>query len=349
MRLLNCPGSHAAEAATPREPETPDAVRDGGTLIHAAICGDERALAQLTPDQIETKEKCERLEFEAASKYIDIEDGSHSLTREERLWLHNDELEKIFSGQPDVIRISHERHVAVITDFKSGWAGAEPAEQNAQIMALAVLVANAFDVAMIYGIIVQPNAMQGPKVSVVEYGPGEIVTAERMLRAAIAKANQPDAPRASGEWCKFCRAKLNCMEFQSRALAVELYGQTSELSHEKLLTMFDHWTVVKGMGAQLESVLKRIIKENPEAFAGKLRITEGRNMPTVDPMKAWGALSEMMAPDEFIGCCKVSLTGLRETYHKNTGGTLKEAKEKLGRILGDAVTYKKSEGSLERI
>jgi hypothetical protein len=339
--------SRSLERTIPEVAEA-DKDRDGGTLIHAALAGDIDALKLLTPEQVESKEECERLEYEEASKLIEI-DQPHAVYREQRRWLHDPKtLMPIFSGQPDIERVQGK--TAVICDWKSGWIGAERAEQNAQIMCLAVLAASQWDVERVFGLIIQPHAF--PRVSVVEYGPADLVNAERIIRDVLSKSEEPDAPRVAGDHCRFCKGKLQCVEYQGRELAIELYGQTAELTHEKLLTMFAHWKTVQGMGAHLESLLKRMLAEDPNAFGGKLTLEEGSSVPVIpDAGKAWQKLSGTFTSEEFISFCEASITPMRKRLKANAEArgekcTLKEAKKRISELLGDAVTYRKNQPSL---
>lgn len=356
FRLMRCPGSFTLEQdiqqLTP-EPEVADESREAGELIHAALAGSGTARLKLNAEQVALLERCRDGDVEVSRQHIDI-NRPFATYREQRFWLLDEELRPAMSGQFDVCRIQEleaGNGVAVCVDYKTGWEGTDAAEDNAQGMVLAVLVAEHFDVPRVIVGIVQPNAW--PKVSVCEYGPEDLLKAKTLIFETLKKAKEPNAPRVAREHCKFCAAKLRCPEFQGRALAVEIYGVPEAVATKgQLLAMYGHWKTIQSMGEKLEAHLKRVLKEDPEAFGGELKLVPGAKRPVVDTGAAWEALQKTFTPAEFVQFCKVAIGPMRAHYRakeieSGRKCTNDQAIKEIDTLLGSAVEYRQNESSLE--
>lgn len=112
----------------------------------------------------------------------------------------------------------------VVIDYKHGKGVKVDAAENEQCMAYAVGAYNELppdeqaEISMIEVVIVQPRAV-GPAISIYEF-PVEVLKKFHIdIVEAAVRTENPNAPLAAGEWCRFCPAKLFCGEYQDQAKA----------------------------------------------------------------------------------------------------------------------------------
>src|SRR6516164_6388759 len=111
------------------------------------------------------------------------------------------------SGQVD--RLYYNETTALVIDLKTGWSEPDPAQQNAQLKVLAVLVALHLP-KTIRTVIVQ--IVSGPYgITEARYGLAELAQAYDDIRTTLAKINAPDAPLIPGpDQCRYCPAINIC-------------------------------------------------------------------------------------------------------------------------------------------
>jgi len=175
-----------------------------GTKIHAVMHG-------MVPfDSLSHSDKicAERLAFEEARLVEEFGMEGATQIKEERLWLEEDGT-KIFSGQPDVIHLNPSK--ALIVNFKTGFYEPEPIQENAQMLAEAVLTSNEYMMPQELTVaLIHPNVTVAGKISQTHTYQSEYLIYEAWpkLSSVAQAAMKPDAPRnPSRSACNFCLGK----------------------------------------------------------------------------------------------------------------------------------------------
>jgi Protein of unknown function (DUF2800) len=212
-RLENCPGSFALSKQAP--PEAASEYASIGTRIHAALA-DRSKLDGLSIDEQDAFNRCVQIENRLVGAVLGWANVTpDSVERERRLWSASLEV----TGQADVIYRG--AGSALVIDYKTGRGTAEPAETNAQLRTLAVLLwltSSTRSESPIYVAIIAPH--QHPDVTVSVFGARELQRALVWLQRTIRKTKSKRAKRKPGAWCQFCPARGICPEFGSQATAL---------------------------------------------------------------------------------------------------------------------------------
>jgi hypothetical protein len=203
-RWINCPGSYAAEQASP--PSIPGFAAEQGTAVHALFA---QCLAtgappgRLTDDPVVLPSLVEALMFTRriiAGRPVLLERRLPALPGLPAVW-----------GTCDIAVFDSGRRLTAIIDLKSG-AYAVPAD-SLQLAIYAVLAGARYGFAPdgVTTWIVQPRALHlhGPARGA-HYTTAGLAAVEQYIRAAAARTAPPGAPRKAGEWCTFCRAAASC-------------------------------------------------------------------------------------------------------------------------------------------
>lgn len=204
-KLVLCSGSWALELQSPKI-NTAKKYAEFGDNVHAVVDGQEVELSHREED---TAKACKEIEESVRQKWLASDVVSVEEIREQRMWLFNSNLKKVFSGKPDLVVIQGKR--ALILDFKALSGEVAESPRNWQLRSLAVIVANHYDVEEITVGIVQPWVTRKPELCV--YDEEALKLSEKMLRDALVAAELSTSPRTPGDHCKWCRAKLKCAEF----------------------------------------------------------------------------------------------------------------------------------------
>ncbi len=110
---------------------------DSGTRVHAYLAdyNEEWGRNPLSDEELKTARRCEELADEVSLKCLGVRvEDSRIVLRERRLWVRNQELDEICSGQGDIVQV-HEGKV-LIQDFKSLWGEHTAAPSNWQLRTL---------------------------------------------------------------------------------------------------------------------------------------------------------------------------------------------------------------------
>ena len=253
-RVINCPGSVALVAQMPPKPSSVYA--DTGTLLHNVIADvlDGKATPQdflgavhadvtLDQDLIDNK----LLPALAALNEIDPDKQMEFET--EVVVGFGDLLPGVFGSSDIVGRIGD---TAYIVDWKFGDGVVVDVEENPQLMfyAAAAMRTPAAQWAFEGATKVELVIVQPPYVKRWETTPRRIQLFEKELIIAVKIAQQPDAPLAQGDWCRWCAAKAIC-PIMTGAADRALVSTLKDLSIEN---MSDYL----GMADQLESWIKEV-------------------------------------------------------------------------------------------
>ncbi|CAB5187403.1 Protein of unknown function DUF2800 [uncultured Caudovirales phage] len=213
-RVINCPGSVALVARMPPKPSSVYA--DTGTLLHNIIADildtsakPEDFLGMVHADVTFDQDLLERKLLPALAALNDIDAEREMEYAVESVVGFGELLPDVFGSADIVGRIGD---TAYIVDWKFGDGVAVEVEENPQLMFYAAAAMRtdatkwAFEgAAKIELVIVQP-----PYVKRWETTPRRIQLFEKELIAAVKAAQQPDAPLAQGDWCRWCAGKAIC-------------------------------------------------------------------------------------------------------------------------------------------
>lgn len=348
-RIFNCPASFRLNAL-----ETPESspAADEGTMLHR-VC--ELFLSLKTSAEAEELERLwNRLDAEQqaaaefardeARRIIDSmkEEADTIWDTEHRLWSRSG----LFSGKGDLIVLSA-TDVAIV-DYKFGRGEVERAENNYQLAAMAVLVADNYDdVDCVRAVIIQPRALEKSKrITECLYDQDDIAEARKAINAACENALNAEKPAARcGYWCNYCPSAYRCAEAQreidnQRELAAAM--PRTAITTDNARALFDKANLVKKLCDEILAAVKKFVADNPDADCG-LCLKEGaRRAKLGDAGKVFEAVeSAGISAEEFVGVCDVSLTRLLNLWHakraEKNDKQKKVASDKEARaLLGDA-------------
>ena len=249
-RVINCPGSVALVAQMPPKPSSVYA--DTGTLLHNVIADvlDGKATPQdflgaVHADVTLDQDLIDRKLMPALAALNEIDPDKQMEYETEVIVGFGDLLPGVFGSADIVGRIGD---TAYIVDWKFGDGVAVDVEENPQLMfyaaaAMRTPVAQwAFEgAAKVELVIVQP-----PYVKRWETTPRRIQLFEKELMQAVKIAQQPDAPLAQGDWCRWCAAKAICPIMTGaadRALVAALQNVDAEQlsDHLQMADQLENW------------------------------------------------------------------------------------------------------------
>ena len=213
-RVINCPGSVALVQKMPPQPSSKYA--DAGTLLHNMIAlvlemdeKPEDLLGSKYRDIVFDQEMLENKLLPALEKLDEVDPEQEMEYDVETRVGFGDLLPDVF-GSTDLFGRIGSR--AIVLDWKFGDGVVVEAEENPQLMFYAAAAMRterskwAFEGATeIECIIVQPPYMRRWATT-----PARIAQFEKELVLAVRAAQQPDAPMATGDHCKWCTAKPIC-------------------------------------------------------------------------------------------------------------------------------------------
>jgi hypothetical protein len=208
-RWWNCPGSVAACRGLK---DTESIFASEGTAAHEVL---EKCLKNfdLTPydmigmefQEVEvTEEMAEAVAVAVDFVKAELQKGG-TLLVEKKITV----VEKEVFGTLD-IAIVRAFEKALIADFKYGKGVLVRADFNHQLMAYLVGVKRTYEFDTAELVIIQPRISGEDKISRWDCQPEYLETFETELPRHIALTKEKEAMLASGEWCRFCRAKATC-------------------------------------------------------------------------------------------------------------------------------------------
>jgi hypothetical protein len=252
------------------------------------------------------------------------------------------------SGRFDLCYYTDE--IALVIDYKTGFSEPDPAEQNAQLKVLAVLVALHLPTTIKEVII---TVISGP------YG----VTESRYDRPALARAwddivrtlraiHAIDAPLVPGvEQCRYCPAINVCSAVKNLVLPVATKAQAVELPDgEEGARLLD----------QIEVVI-RYLETARGYYATQLTLDKTYNLPgyamvpgairreVTDWETARQRLGEWLELEEINGAANYRLMDLERALGKKLKLKGLALKERMNQILAGLVVERPNAGSLKRI
>ena len=352
-RLYLCPGSRALEQTVPPEPESKDAA--SGTRIHAALAefanrNREPEPGTLEEREIETFEMCAGMYDDLVFRWINPNAPTPPTMQktEQREWLLNDELNQVFSGQYDVLILDGTR--ALCLDYKTGHGDQTESIGNLQLRALAVLVAENYNVTEVTVAIIQPWVSMTPQLCT--YDLAALTQARTEVLNILFRSEDPNAPRVPGEkQCKFCGARAICPEANATVATLAIL-RTQQIEPVDLLKMLEVVGPAKKVIEALEARAKYLLEADPTSLPG-WTLEEGASRRSIrDPRAAFSQLSNAVSAEEFAGCCAVKISELEKRFTTNmrtrTGLKAGECRNQFEQLLRGIIERKVSASSLAR-
>lgn len=341
-RIIACPYSHKAEQGMP-EDETEDSKT--GDRIHAWLANQP---VELSTQELRTAEMCR----EAEDRLIDEWSTAKALfiIRERRLGLMNmgrvidiepeTSTKPIFTGQPDVVYVDGGR--VFVIDYKTLSGEVEPAVDNPQLMALAVLTALRHRVSDVTVAIVQPLA---GKPTIANFHSGHLEIAAGWLFYALENERKATpADTKAGSHCLYCKAKLNCKTWlaeqdnrlevmqpmlncskDSQSMWASMSEQAGRISDAELIARYRGLKMARVYPEVIIAEMKRRA-ESPDFPFAMTQAEAGAREITGEPQAVMNAVAKLGVTQEaFVQCLKgVSVTELQEAVRKASGVISKE-------------------------
>lgn len=319
-RRRQCTGSQNLIAelrkAAKLQAPLPDSDAQSGTTVHAAWAGNNKE--SLSSMQTETLEHLQRMERLLVTDWAG-HDQYTLLGREVRLWLHNG-LEPVHSGQFDAAYGTIHSQRMLILDAKTLFEEVSPAESNDQLRELVALArfnyprAREFTVA-----ILQPWVSQRPSIAV--YDQIEAELALRLLRATLADAADPDAPRTPGTWCKHCPAIAQCEEAREHSLVAYSLAKRIEKGEYVLpagtrgAQVLDWIVAAEPVLRALKERYKVLLQSDPESIPNWY-LKDGKKVREIIDIRAAYETSAQagISLEDFLASTSLKITALQERF-----------------------------------
>lgn len=242
-RWMNCPGSIRLIAQAPES--EPSIYAAEGTAAHSALesklqmylaelRGEPEAGGSYLPHDIGFEHEVDGFKFTTDTEMLEAIDVAFDyvvermdfyklrpfqVRAEERLKIpgHDD-----LWGTSD-IRIYIPYNRLIVVDYKHGKGVKVDAFENEQLMAYAVGAYNSLpkdeqaEIQTIEIVVIQPRSFGGSPISSFEFPVSTLQNFHVAIVEAAVRTENPNAPVAAGEWCRFCPAKLFCRAYENLA------------------------------------------------------------------------------------------------------------------------------------
>ena len=347
QRLMQCQASHRmtlkARAMRQEAGESGgkgDEWRDKGTAMHDAIFKQSAADLETDQDRMDYSKIMKRFR-EFLGGWGAMNDDT--VIREERLWLHQ-EIEPIFSGRPDYMRISPNHKRAAIVDFKSLWNKAPEPRENDQLWSQAVLLANEDEQIQDFTFqIISPHYTYKPHLATRE----EVKDYEVKLRTMLSLA-QVDSPPKTGDQCKHCGGLLICPAIAKEAAVKSEHPSELKLENAgKLLARLER---MEKYIKEVREYYKLVLAKDPDSIPG-WKIIEKQMRILKQPAKIRDAVVPVIGDKAFWDAVSVSITKIEASWEKVKGTELISSQtpiQNVGVVLAPFITVRTQDASLVR-
>jgi len=336
-RWMECPGSHAAEAASPQEPPGPEAER--GIRLHAILAGE--AKAHQADDQ-EAVDKLKAIEEEVLRKWIkDCEVEAVLPTREYRLKLRNAQRVVLATGKPDVVYVgqSKAKTTCLILDYKTG-EGIVSTAQNPQLCALGVMARQEYGAEEVSYAIIQAGNPAGYETLF----DLDLKVWEQKLFLALERVHQAMPSRVAGKWCLYCRAAASCAEAHAATKALSIVPEQAVMDISKIPELLDACLMAEGVIDAVRARAKQLLRDGHALGGWQLREESRRSLS--DDREAFDRVATMVGRTEASKCIDFSIGKLEKVLSATL--TKREAKQKVEGILA-GLLERKSVSKLVRV
>jgi hypothetical protein len=353
-RLAHCPGSFSAERGLPPLPEQP--VTADGVRIHDAMHSGDDSELEPTPKEIKTK--LSALEAEAFTQWLDDFSPGPLTTadsqREKRLWIRNKKtLEPIASAQLDFFSVALTSNHAILMDYKTGFRDTTPSERNYQLRAQVVALKSEYPELEHIRAGIAASRLAS-KLDLTDYDANDIAMIDRQIRFLLWTADQPDAQRVPGSWCRYCKANGVCREAATYALLPSTRGTilpdgkpdqmavieaVGRLTPQELAFIHERRNIADTVFDSVEAQLKTLPADQLREVGLKL-VDGNRNKEIVNVPAAFERLGQVLTEEERMKCVKIARGPAADLLAEKKGITKKSAVELLNTTLGNAMIEK---------
>jgi uncharacterized protein DUF2800 len=301
-----------------------------GTRIHAALAGQQVELAeeeQATSDFLR----------ERAAEQVKRIFGDHPVKEvvETRLWLTLAG-ERVASGRFD--RLYYDDQTALCQDFKTGWREPVPAEINAQLKFLSVVVA--LELPHITSVVCQIVSGQYG-VTETRYSIAQLANNYDDLRSTLRRINDPQAPfNPSVEACRYCPAIAICQAVKGMIMPVARLQYSELPDGERAAKLLQE---VELLERHLEAIKTHysVKLTDPNYKVPGWTLAPGPSRREVsDWRQARALLSEFIDAGELDALSNYSIPAVEKLLAKNLQLKNKETGAKLAEILGSLLTVR---------
>jgi len=318
-RRFLCPGSAALEANLPDQSST-DA--QSGTRIHKWLqgaidffChrGENPSVEGMTAEEQEIGKSG----FTYFLNEMRDNDWREEMVQAEAPLEYKDGFGVLYWGTADVLVVDHDAEMITVIDWKTGFIDVAEAQDNWQGAAYALAAMSWYP---------------GYSCRVVFHNPRSGEHSEhvyenedfRHLKSAVCKciadAKRPDAPRVFGErQCRYCKAAAQCVcpEFNASRMAVAAMGnesmKVSDMSDNLLAEYYQRCKLVARASEMIEAEMRKRIEEKGEVAGYRIKKVSG-GFDCDDLPSLYTALGDVIEQKDFLECCKVSVTNLRDLW-----------------------------------
>lgn len=328
-RLVNCPGSRAAEEAIESTGQSSEVAAFGDRVHEALLTGE---ISDLAANEEQVFQKIHDMEEEAIAKFLEKFigiGGSPELLhdiKEQRFWVVDQVGNKITSAQVD--RALVWKHMdtlhCLLIDAKTGFLEVTHANANWQLRVGLVALDQAY------------GPFESSRVAIAQYRLKEAFSRCDYTQANIrhayneivfhdSRSKQQEAPYAAGKHCTYCSARSNCPTLaaysmlpsvQSATLGLakkDVVARVATLSLPDLAFIESKRTSATNLFTAVKDRLKTL-SDDQLAELGLERVSTG-SMPSLpDIPKLWKALADsgLSSEVEFLGFCEVGLGKIKE-------------------------------------
>jgi RecB family exonuclease len=318
-----------------------------GSLIHAYLAGipDEDG-TEIKLDDSE-QQSAEFLQERATEQVHRIFGEEPTLAlAEKRLWLMVNG-RKAASGRFD--RVIYTPNVALVQDFKTGWAEPDPAEQNAQMKLLAVLVALHMP-RTVRKVIVQ--VISGPfGVTEATYDYPALAKAYEEVLSTLRALQDPLAPLSpSPEACRYCPA-VNICQAVKNLIAPVAKTQVSALPDgARGAKLLDEVELLQGHLDSIREYYAAQLSADPAYDLPNYAMVPGSTeREVIDWDKAKLRLGEYLSEEQIKNAASYGIGKIESALARELKLPKAQAKEKFNQILNGLIELKQKKASLKRV
>lgn len=362
---LLCPARHLAQKSLPASITPPATSRDAqfGDKIHAALA--KRDPSGLSVDEFSTYEACLKIEVESVRKFFGPEaDLSKAKSwPETRFWIkfgfevpsaHPSEKPRpivlTHSAKPD--RVYRLDNRILIIEYKTLKGDIPASPRNLQVRDQAVICAGHFMVDEVGGVVIQPLITHTPEICL--YQAADLARGRDELSNRVRASNDPRSQRVAGEvQCKFCLAKLSCVEHQRWAGSMVpnmlsiLEVPVTAWTPEQRKIFCDRVPVAQKWLDECWEAMEAGLASDPSFVPGYVLKPGNKREEIKDPAKVFSRFNALGGkPEQFMGAVKVTKTGLREALFAVTALKGKKLDEKLKELCEGVVEVKQNKPSM---
>lgn len=318
---------------------SPDA--DSGERIHRKLNREKIELS-------ETEARTAGFLYERGEEQVEriFEGQEYTQLREKRLWLYLDG-KPALSGRFDVV--SYTPELALVQDYKTAFREPDPAEDNAQLKVLAVLIA--LNLPTVKEVVVQ--IVSGPfGVTEARMGIPELMLAYDDIIKTVKAINAENPPLTPGvEQCKHCGAKLICPALQEKVVVPLFKVQINQLPEggAGATWILDQVEMMSGFIKEIKAFYSAKFDDPTYAIPGYSMVPGAVQRSVTDWDAARSRLAEYLDVEQLKSAADYRLGDLEKALGKVLKLKAPQAKEKMNQILNGLVAEKQNASSLKRV